>query len=656
MQKVPELLLPAGNIESFFAALKGGADAVYLGLKQFNARGRAKNFTREQLPSLVDEARKQQAKIYITLNTVIKNNEISELLDYLYFLSHSGVNGIIIQDWGVFYIAKKYFPKLSIHASTQLGIHNSTGTVFAEKSGFGRIVLARELTLGELQAICSKSRVETEVFIHGALCYSFSGMCLYSSYAGGRGANRGLCTQPCRRVYTNGNKNNYIFNLKDNQLIDYLDSFAEMGVTSLKVEGRMKSGEYTYRVAKAYRTALDGKNKQEAKNILALDFGRLKTAYFMGKDVKEAISDKTVAGLYLGKVHEKRDSRVLISSKMKIEPGFRLRFHIPESEKQESVKVRNVENKNGLYEIDAGDKRVKINSEVYLSGLSAIKFPTKINEVRIQNKQLKYTIKKNILQDIKGSAKGRKEELYFRINSMEWLHKMNLNEMDSLFLNFTRFTWNKFDPHVPFIQKFRDKIYVELPRFIQEDALVFYAGLVDKMVKAGIRNFVISHLSQKLLIPNHCRVISNENVYVFNDAAAKNLGKEGVHSFCFPQEIDFETLFSITHKNGIVPVYFHPELFYSRMPVDVESNSMKDDNNIQLRRFRRNGITSIVPEVPVSIFQSRNKLKNHGFSRYLIDLSFESPSKNRIKTLKSRLFRSEQIKPSTTFNFVKGLK
>ncbi len=199
---MPELHLPAGNIESFYAALEGGADAIYLGLKQFNARGRARNFTNSQLPKLLKEAKKHNVQVYITLNTVIKNQEITELFDYLHFLNLTGVDGIIVQDWGVYYIAKRFFPKLKIHASTQLGIHNSLGTNFSEKKGFKRVVLARELTLNELQTICEKSSVETEVFIHGALCYSFSGMCLYSSYSGGRGANRGLCTQPCRRVYS----------------------------------------------------------------------------------------------------------------------------------------------------------------------------------------------------------------------------------------------------------------------------------------------------------------------------------------------------------------------------------------------------------------------------------------------------------------------
>lgn len=659
MMQKPELLLPVGNPESFYAALQGGADAVYLGLKQFNARGRAKNFTNGQLITILKEAKKKNVQVYITLNTVIKNTEIPELLDYLNFLNQAGVNGVIIQDWGVFYIARTYFPNLVLHASTQMGIHNSTGANYAQKKGIERVVLARELTLHELTKICKKSKVETEVFIHGALCYSFSGMCLYSSYAGGRGANRGLCTQPCRRTYTSTNTKQFLFNLKDNQLIDLVSRFQKMGVSSLKVEGRMKSGEYTYRVAQAYRTALDEPLQLEkAKERLLLDFGREKTAYFMGKDVKTAVAEKTVAGVFLGKVKNLKGAYINVSSQMKIEPGFRLRFHIPNTEKQETIKVREVVEENDGYKIHAAGKQVKPNSEVYLAGISDVKFPSKLDDARTHFKQLNYGQKQKIISAIQAKHTVRKEEFYFRINSMEWLKKMNLNEMDGLFLAFSKITWSRFDPQVPFIQKFKDKIYVELPKFIQQDANQYYRELVSRMVKGGIRNFVISHLSQIDLIPPKCRIVTNENVYVFNDAAAKFYKKEGVSLFAYPQEIDFETLFSLSHKDGIVPVYFYPELFHSRMPIAMKNGDDKlvDDMNIKLQRFRRNGITSIVPHIPVSISQSKNKLKKNGFYRYLIDLSYEPVSKHRAKTVKSRILRSEQIQPSNSFNFNKGLK
>jgi putative protease len=658
MQK-PELLLPVGNPEAFYASLKAGADAIYLGLKQFNARGRAKNFTNGQLFTILKEAKEKNVQIYITLNTVIKNHELPELLDYLHFLEQAKVDGIIIQDWGVFYIAKKFFPKLILHASTQIGIHNSLGANNAGKQGFERVVLARELTFNELKEICSKTTVETEVFIHGALCYSMSGMCLYSSYAGGRGANRGLCTQPCRRIYYSDHDQQYLFNLKDNQLIDFMEKFKELGITSLKVEGRMKSGEYAYRVAKSYRMAIDDKeNLPDAKELISLDFGREKTAYFMGKDVNQAVSDKTVAGIYLGKVKQIQGQYLWLSSKMEIEPGFRLRFHVPDSEKQESIKVREVEKDNDLYKINLAGKQIRKNSQVYLSGISDIKFPSKLEESNKQVFPLAFKQKQRILSSLKVKTTAQKDEFYFRINSLEWLKKMNLNEMNGLFLAFPKNIWEDFNPQVPFIQKFRDKIYVEFPKFIQESALPFYRQLAEKMVKNGIKNFVVSHISQEDLLPKGCKIITNENVYAFNDAAIKFYKTKGVSTFCYPQEIDFETLFSLSNKDGIVPTYFYPELFHSRMPVNLHDtdNKFTDDMDIKLQRFRKNGITSVVPAIPVSLSQSKNKLKQKGFSKFLIDLSYETVSKNRAKTIKSRILRSEQIQPSNTFNFNKGLK
>ena len=215
----PELLLPVGNVESLNAAIEGGADAIYLGLKGFNARGRAANFTEAQLAAICKLAAKHHVKVYVTLNIVVKNNELADVLDTLQFLSTLQIAGVIIQDWGVFSLMRRYFPKLVAHASTQMANHNSVGANHCQRIGFKRVVLARELTFNELKLIRQRTKIETEVFVHGALCYSISGFCQFSSFLGGAGANRGLCTQPCRRFYNcNGQKRTF-FSMKDNQLI-----------------------------------------------------------------------------------------------------------------------------------------------------------------------------------------------------------------------------------------------------------------------------------------------------------------------------------------------------------------------------------------------------------------------------------------------------
>lgn len=659
MHKKPELLLPAGNTESFFAALQAGADAVYLGLSQFNARARASNFNQFQFISVLSEARKNKVVVYVTLNTVIKNAELGQLIDYLHFLSEAGADAIIVQDWGVYYIARKYFPRLKIHASTQMGIHNSLGTTFLAEKGFQRTVLARELTLKELETVVKKSAIETEVFVHGALCYSFSGMCLFSSYTGGRGANRGMCAQPCRREYEDKNHKKFLFNLKDNQLIEYIPRLRKLGVSGLKIEGRLKSAEYTFRVGSAYRMVLDDETKiQPALQSLELDFGRQKSSYFAGGDIKTAISAETSTGIFLGKVEKVLGNKMLVSSSLPLEPKFRLRILGKDAAEPVYVIVRNPLKEGGFYWIEKENQKIEIHSRVFLTKLQEQKFPVKLEKVNQHPfKPISSDVKKSMLNSLVEKQQFEKEKLYFRIASMDWLSLISFNELDGLFLSFSKITWLRFNPEDTFIQNNRDKVYIELPKFIAEESISFYAGLVNKMVRQGIRNFVISHLSQKLLIPEDCRIISNENVYAFNDAAVKCIQNEGVESFIYPFEIDFETLESISCKNGIVPVYFYPELFYSRMPVQLESTEefAGFDAKTIYKRYRKNGITIIVPDRAVSILQHKNRLSKIGFSSFLIDVSYDTFSKNRLKTLKSRFLKSEPIQPTTTFNFTKGL-
>src|SRR6056297_3404177 len=301
----PELLLPAGNTEAFYAAVEGGADAVYFGLKQFNARERADNFSYPELLSLLGEARKHNIKTYLTLNTLIKNKELPDLLDTLYAVSQTDVSAVIIQDWGVYNLLKSHFKNLAIHGSTQMANHNSVGAEFSHKKGFERIIMARELTRKELTQISQKNNIELELFVHGALCYSFSGMCLFSSYLGGMSANRGRCMQPCRRMYDDTGEKKYLFSLKDNELIDHIPTILKLGITSLKIEGRLKPAEYVYRVAQAYRMAIDDPSKiDQAKKLLKYDMGRSKTSYFFGGDVGEAITDNPSTGIFLGRVKE----------------------------------------------------------------------------------------------------------------------------------------------------------------------------------------------------------------------------------------------------------------------------------------------------------------------------------------------------------------
>ncbi len=262
MNKI-ELLAPGGSKESIYAAVQGGADAIYMGGSKFSARAYANNFNEEELIETVNYCHLYNVKVYIAFNTLIKEEELAEALEYGKFLYEIGVDAIITQDMGLFKILKEAIPDFEIHASTQMTIHNGEGALFLKNEGFQRIVLSRELGLDEISYISKDLNIETEIFVHGALCISYSGQCLMSSIIGGRSGNRGRCAQPCRLPYTIISKSRgegregYLLSPKDTCTIEEIKSLVESGTSSLKIEGRMKKPEYVSGVVTTYREAID---------------------------------------------------------------------------------------------------------------------------------------------------------------------------------------------------------------------------------------------------------------------------------------------------------------------------------------------------------------------------------------------------------------
>ncbi len=661
-KNLPELLLPVGNAEAFYAAIEGGADAVYLGLKQFNARNRAKNFTIPQLLGLLDLAKKQGVQVYITLNTVIKNKELPELLDTLYLLSQLPISAVIIQDWGVYHLAKKHFPRLAIHASTQMGNHNSLGAKYAKQMGFERVIMARELTRQEVQDIQKRSEIEIELFAHGALCYSFSGMCLFSSFLGGQSANRGLCKQPCRRAFTQDQEDKgFVFSLKDNQLIRYVPELVRMGIASIKIEGRMKSADYVYQVAKAYREVLDGKlDPEEAERRLQYDMGRDKTSYFYGGTVKEAITERPATGLFMGKCVQVRPEGVVLETDVELEKGNRIRVVPADGAEQFTYKLAEVNQLGqGKLLLTGDDAKVNKGDELYLASLSTMAFSGKLPE-RKGNIRLRMPEqdKRKALKLTSKSKRQAAPQLWVRIDTLQWLRKVRLDDPDFVLFNFSRKDWETLDFKAPFLKKFQTKVVIEFPRFIPEGQVRFYKELAKKACGLGFTHFMLSHASQRLLVPRGAQVSMNEHVYSFNDAAISHYqAKEQARYFVFPQENEFDNLLSSSHNEGIVPVYFYPSLFYSRMPVKLNAGELfSDSQNDKFRKEVRDGMTHVIPEAPVSLLQYKEKMWRKGYKRYLIDLSFEKPSKNLLQKLMKRLKFSEQVQPSSPFNFKLGFE
>jgi len=464
-----------GNKEAFFAAIKAGCDAIYLGLRQFSARDRADNFALEQLPFLIDYAHTRAVKVFITINTLIKNSEISTLIHLLGDLEKLEVDSVIIQDLGVYYLVHKYFSQLDLHASTQMGLHNSCDCLQAKRMGFSRVVLPRELTKDELEIIATNAKIDLEVFVHGALCFSFSGSCLFSSFIGGYSANRGKCKQPCRRKFDN----KFLFNLKDLQLFEYMNFIQKIGIVSAKIEGRMKSAEYVYNVVQSY------KNMKEEPQ----DFARKKTSYFLGKQVENAVSPEPYAGIFVGKISSFTKTKFTFETNFKIKKRQRIRIMPNSGEDSLQFKIDNLdsdENKVTIYFPNEYKNEVKIGNKIFLVGEKSFPIPQKIAITKSITSLSKNRIE-NIIKSIK-PLRYRGRELFVKIDSLDWLRKINFSKIDKLILAFSKTDLENLDLKKRFLQQNREKLIIELPKFIPEKAIKYYKNLVVKLYKFFLSN------------------------------------------------------------------------------------------------------------------------------------------------------------------------
>ncbi len=269
--RLPELLSPAGSRAALEAAIEGGADAVYFGGSLFNARINAKNFTQEDMRSAIELAHAYSVNCYLTLNTLVYSREMSACLNAAREAYEAGIDALIVADLGVASAIHKYLPELALHASTQASGHSLSAAAELEKLGFSRMVMAREASLDDIKSFCQASPLELEVFVHGALCVCHSGQCLFSSLVGGRSGNRGECAQPCRLPFSIKGKENYPLSLKDLSLAAHLPALIDAGVSSLKIEGRMKSPEYVLGVTKIWRRLLDERRAATPDEIADLE-------------------------------------------------------------------------------------------------------------------------------------------------------------------------------------------------------------------------------------------------------------------------------------------------------------------------------------------------------------------------------------------------
>ena len=384
----PELLAPAGNMETLKAAILAGCDAVYIGGKFFGARNYADNFTDEEMIEAIKYAHLNGVKIYVTMNTLVYETETKNFIDYALFLHKNNVDAIIIQDIGMMDYLRQKYPNLKLHASTQMHIHNLEGVKLLENLGLERVVLARETSIDLIEQIKKETNIELEIFVQGALCISYSGQCLMSSLLNGRSGNRGTCSQCCRMPYDliidgkKVNQDNYLLSPKDLNTLKNLEPLLKLGVSSLKIEGRMKRKEYVYYVVSLYRKAIDSyfekgyiEIKEEEIENLKKIFNRGFTKGFLNNEKSENLIHSyrpNHMGIEIGKVIDVKGKlvKIKLSKTLNQNDGIRI---IGKSDTgciinklYKNKKLINQANPNDIVEINLKDK-VNIGDKVLLT-------------------------------------------------------------------------------------------------------------------------------------------------------------------------------------------------------------------------------------------------------------------------------------------------
>lgn len=539
----PELLAPAGSLDVFATAVEEGADAVYIGAPALNARALAKHFTPEELASMIDYGRRSGVKVYLAMNSLVKEEEIPQLVELLSLLEQLAPDALIIQDLGLYSLVRKYFPSFTLHASTLMGAHNSLAVRQFADMGFKRVVLAREVTLAETEKIHGQCPVDLEVFVHGALCFSYSGLCLFSSYLGGKSSLRGRCVQPCRRKYgwageIKGPREGYFFSMNDLEGVGLLPRLVRAGVVSLKIEGRMRSQSYVGSVVRAYRKMIDaGDNAAdvlpEVQNLLHQAMGRKSTGgYFLSSQPADAVTPYTSGniGHFLGRVEAVQAGRLTLTLHESIETGDRVRLHHEDSGDRASFTVKDVHASAGgkkgrgekddsvtlllsgataepgdmLYKVDVRSRRQMEASKGRLTPpprfralVEKIKKGDKANKV-LKSLALVSSSTAPAAKKRGGPppAQARSADLPLWVRGdLRILTQPVVDRPDRLIVLLDRETVGRLQGE-KMMRHVAKTVTFSLPPVILEDDVDFYRQVVRELVQKGYRSWMISHIGQ----------------------------------------------------------------------------------------------------------------------------------------------------------------
>lgn len=707
-----ELLAPAGNIESLDAAIGEGADAVYLGLKSFNARLRTSNFAWNQFEAAVGAVHRLGKKVYVTVNTVCEEKETERLYRFLAYLDRIHPDGLIVQDLGIVRMCQEFFPNLELHASTQMNVESAAAANLLYEEGLKRVVVARELGFEEIKCIKEHTKAEIEMFVHGALCVSESGLCLFSSFLGGKSANRGMCAQACRRYYTaeypEGIKQGYYFSPCDLQLIEQIPELCDLGINSFKIEGRMKSAEYVGSVVAAYRYVIDHYKEDRkgavatGKRMLASDFARSKTTYWYGfKDVKDGVENAGSkilnpnqaggTGIYLGTVSRVRKApdglieevkknaapdadpsslkiqmAMLAGGNYDPDPGDSIRLHSKDDSGRTSHKVRSVEiDDDGHRWIDIPLSH-RIGDSVYLLQIKSMSkrypkvLPGDLSKFRKQPADEKLPF-----LDVT-PVEGRElsyfpEGIYVQVSTIDDVFLAQSLHPVRLIIEFTCDT--KYDlltgkTVLPISKK---AIYISLDPYCPASKEEELRADLENLIEKGYTSFVVNNIAQiQMLKGKNVHIIAGPYLYTFNRWAVSFFENQDIGAFVMPYEDSRKNLEATFDQNVrarvLVPVFAYPALFRIRfkLPEDYGFTYFSDKEEGMFKVVSSDDGSFVMPELPFSLLGKTEFLSQAGFKKILVDFSKTKLTKGQIKNVSSSLFKKQPFPEVNRFNWKDG--
>lgn len=674
-----ELLAPAGNLEILKGVIESGADAVYVGGSMFGARAYANNFTEEELLEAIDFAHLRGVKVYLTVNTLIKNSEFSKLYDYLLVYYKRGLDAVIVQDIGVVKAIHEYFPSMEIHTSTQMTVTGADGVRFLSQFGVTRVVMAREVSLAEMKRIHEETGMELEAFVHGALCYSYSGQCLFSSILGGRSGNRGRCAQPCRLPYTvEGKKDEYILSLKDMCGIKALDKLHDAGVYSLKIEGRMKQLEYACGVVKYYRSYIDSK-----KPVSDADYERIK-----------ALGNRCG---FTDRYYFDHNGSDMVTY---VKPNFVSNAAEPSPEKRKlSIEGELVlrEGEPGSLTVKRGDVTYKASIEPVSAALkapldkkAAIDRINKTGDTDFEFSHIKAQIGENVFVPNGALNKLRRDAIsglcdkllkkYYRddaryvdISSLSKLPEnaiksdaaheaindytticscMTRAQLDTL-ISYECFDvfYLDFDMYdrKTFIQQFADdvqsltkrnkKVYLMLPTIFRADSSDYFVSIAKELDKVSFDGFVVKNYEELYLADNLFtgkKIILDHNMYTFNDTAKSAFFEHGVSGDTVPLELNSREIMHRNNTGSQMIVYGYYPLMTTANCVHKNTKGCDKKQKLIYLKDRYNKsfavcnnckecYNTIYNSLPTMLTKNISKLKEAGIRSFRYSFTIETP-------------------------------